>query len=351
MDLAGEDESHLHAALPRAVTRNEAATMNTGARDIGKERRSQELHCEERRRAGFTLVEILVAMTILLMSMTLVLGVYLAALKRVVHTERTLKGTTEVRTATDFISQAVRSAPLEPVVKPGGTQLLVAPKDLGYATVLETTWIDTLHNVKGSKSNQRMLHLSNATPCVVAFSIFASSARPAGALSGGDVATYFTDGSNLPVTDLNDIFSEGDTITIPATAYGAATTGVINNISNNPGSKTLTLTSSLGVDVPNGTKITATNGRRLLFSVEANGDLRFYPDNRNLTKYTVLAHDIDPAPLSDPTNTGSARSTPFAISNRYVSLNLQKLPRGSTAGRTVQGTKTTVFTRTDPLIP
>ncbi len=323
-----------------------------------------------RRAAGFTLLEILVAMTILLVAIGLVLGVYLAALKRVVHSENALKGATEVRAATDLISQAVRSAPMTPLLldKDGnskdaygnpytaGPQLLVAPKDLGYATVLETTWIDVPRGVKGSKDNQKVLKVSNITPNAVAFSIFDSSARPAGALTAGDVSTYFTDGSNLPTTDLNDLFSVGDTITIPATAYGAATTGdKINSISNNAGNKTLTLDNNLGVNVPNGTKIMAIRGRRLLFSIVTDGtqkgDLRFYPDSRDLTKYAVLARDIDPAPFSDPADTGSARTVPFSISGRYVTLNLQKLPRGTTAGRTVQGVQTTVLTRTDPLAP
>ena len=302
-------------------------------------------------RSGFTLVEVLVAMTILLIAMGITMVVYLAVLKRARYSEKTLKGVTELRYTTDFISQAVRSAPQTPVVQNNGLQLLVAPKNLGYATTLETTWIDSLHNIKGSKSNQRMLHLTNATPAAVVTSVFLGNARPSGAVTTADVGTYFTDTSSLPITDLNDLFSSGDSITIPATAYGPATTGVISNISNNPGNKTLTLTAALGVDVPNGTKIVASAGQRMLFSVESNGDFRYYPDRRTMTVFYVLAHDIDVAPLSVPSDTTSARTTPFVISGRFITLNLQQLPRGSVAGRTVQGVQTTVFTRTDPLIP
>jgi hypothetical protein len=238
-----------------------------------------------------------------------------------------------------------------PTVQAGGLQLMIPPKDLAYVVVLETTWIDTLHNIKGSKSNQRMLHLSNAIPATGISSVFASTARPAGALSTSDVSTYFKSAASLPTANLTDIFSVGDTLTIPATAYGAKTTGVINSISNNSGNKTLTLTTNLGVDVPNGTKIAASSGRRILFSVETNGDLRYYADSRDLTKFAVLAHDIDPAPLSVPADASSARTVPFSINGRYVTLNLQKLPRGSTVGRTLHGVQTTVFDRSDPLIP
>jgi hypothetical protein len=224
--------------------------------------------------------------------------------------------------------------------------------------VLETTWIDMVNGVKGSKSNQKMLHVSNVTLPAVVASLWASTARPAGAITNGQVATYFVDGSNLPTTDLNDLFSVGDTITIPGTAYGPKTTGVINSISNNAGNKTLTLVSALGVDVPNGTKIAATSGRRVMFEVVSSGtsagELRYYPDSTNLTKFTVLAHDISPTPLTDPANAASVATVPFTISNtaaNYVIINLQKLPKGTTVGRTIQGVQTTAYTRTDSTLP
>lgn len=296
------------------------------------------------------MTEIIVAMTILSIAMTITLSAYLVALKRSVHTQNALTGTTEVRFATDLISEAVRSTPQIPVVQTSGRQLIVAPKDLGYATVLATTWIDTIHNVKGSKSNQRMLHISNVTPAAVAFDIFKGASRPTGAVAATSIATYFDDSSTLPTTDLNDLFESGDTLTIPATAYGPSVTGVINNISNNSGNKTLTLTDNLGVDVPNGTKIAATAGRRIMFSVETSGELRFYRDNRDLTKYVILARNIDYQPLSLPNDTTSTRTTPFVLNGRLLTINLQQLPKGNMAGRTTQGVQTQVYARTDPLI-
>ncbi len=300
---------------------------------------------------AFSLLEVLVAMTIFGLAMGVALVAFVAVLKRVHHTDAVLKGAAELRHATDVISQVVRSAPQPPVVQSGGLELLVAPRDLGYATVLATTWIDVLHDVKGSKSNQRMLHISNVAGSAVSTSVFAGFGRPAGSVSTSGLAAYFATAADLPTIDLNDVFSAGDEITIPATAYGAQVTREIRNISNNPGNKTLTLTSDLGVDVPNGTRIAATAGRRHRFILQADGELRHYPDHRDLTRYAVLAREIDPSPLSNPADASSAVSVPFIVTERAVSINLQRIPAGSTSGRTVQGAQTTVFTRTDPLIP
>ncbi len=303
---------------------------------------------------AFTLLEVLIATTILGLALSMSMVVFLAAMKRAQHTETGLKGTAELRFASDLISQSVRSASQLPTVASSGLQLIVPPKDLGFAVVQEITWLDTAHTVKGSKSNQRVLHVSNFTLPAVVTSAWLSSTRPTGAISSSDVATYFISSSNLPATDLNDIFTVGDTISLPVPSAGTPTTGVINSISNNINNKTITLTANIGVDVPNGTKIQATSGKRVMFEVRSNGDLRYYPDNRDLTKYSVLAHDIDPSPLSDPADSSSATTVPFSIpsgSTDYVIINLQKVPAGTTVGRTLQGVRTTAYTRTDPTSP
>jgi type II secretory pathway pseudopilin PulG len=320
---------------------------------------SPEVKSDPRRPgSAFTLAEILVATSILGVAVGMTMVVFVAALKRAQHTEQLLKGMSEIRYATDIISQTVRSASQLPTVLASGTKLIVPPRDIGYATVLETTWIDMVNGVKGSKSNQRMLHVSNVTTPPIVASLWGTTARPTGAITSGDIATYFVDGSGMPIGDLNSIFTVGDTITIPATAYGPQTTGVINSISNNAGNKTVTLTAALGVDVPNGTKIAATSGRRVMFEVvtagASTGDLRYYPNSTDLTKFTVLAHDIASAPLSDPSKAGGGATVPFTISNTaadYVIINLQKLPKGTTIGRSVQGVQTTVFTRNDSTLP
>lgn len=290
-------------------------------------------------------------MTVFGLAMGIALLAFVAALKRAHHAEAAIKGAAELRYATDLVSETVRSAPLTPVVQASGLELLVAPNDLGHATVLGTTWINMAQGVKGSKANQRMLHLSNLAGAAVSSSVFVGGNRPAGAMDAASVASYFLASGSLPTIDLNEIFAVGDVVTIPATAYGAQVTGVINSISNNAGNKTLTLASDLGVDVPNGTKILATSGRRCLFAVQASGDLRFHPDHRNLAVFTVLARDISPSPLVDPADSTSAVTVPFAITGRSVTINLQKVPRGTTAGRTVQAAVTAAFARTDPLIP
>lgn len=294
--------------------------------------------------------EVMVAMTILLIAMSITMGAYLVALKRGVHTQNTLQATGQLRYATDLISESVRSSPQEPAVQSSGRQLLVAPKDLGFGSVYPVTWIDTIRNVKGSKGNQRVLKLKDFVPAAVSRNIFKGSARPTGAVSSSSISTYFNDASSLPAIDLDELFAVGDSLTIPATAYGPAFTKQINSISNNSGTKTLTMTDNLGFDVPEGTKITATSGRRLMFSVETNGDLRFYRDHRDTTKFVLLARDVDYQPYSVPWDQTSARTTPFAISGRVVTINFQHLPKGGMAGRTVQGVQTQVYARTDPLI-
>jgi hypothetical protein len=250
-----------------------------------------------------------------------------------------------------MISQSVRGAPQTPLVQASGCDLIVMPYNLGYATVEDVTWIDAVHNMKGSKSNQRVLKLSNRIPAAATSSIFTSTARPTEAVASTDIGTYFKDSAQLATVDLSDLFAVGGTISIPATAYGTAVTRTINSISNNSGNKTLTATSNWGVNIPNGTRIFATAGRRILFRVTNTGDLRYYPDNRDLTKYSVLATDINPTPLVNPADTASGTTVPFYIAGSYLTLNLQKVPAGRPAGRTLQGFQTSVYVRTDPLIP
>lgn len=300
--------------------------------------------------AGFTLVELLIAASVAAIAMVVTLVGYLAVLKSGYHSEKMMVGVAQLRYANDTIAQAVRSSPRSPTVDSTGLRLIIAPDDLGYASIKDITWIDQPNGVKGSKSNQRVLKIADGAPAAATESPFLNASRPAAALSASDVSTYFKTSSAASDIDLDDLFQSGDSITIPATAYGAAVTRTINNISSNSGTKTMTLTANLGVEVPNGTRIMSSGGRRVQFEVTAAGMLRYYPDNRDLTKFRVIATDIDPSPLTDPTNPSSAVTVPFAVSQRSVTVNLQKLPRGSTAGRTVQGVQTIVFARSDPTI-
>lgn len=311
------------------------------------------------RSQGFTLTEILVTTTILGFAASITMVVFLAALKRANHTEAGLKGTAELRYATDVISQAVRSSSLLPTVADGGRTLLVPPRDLGFATVEDGTWIDQPQGIQGWKDNQRVLKVSDVTGSAVTQSIWKTTTRPSGAIAATDVPTLFIGTSSLPKQDIRTMFSVGDTLTVPATSFGPSVDRVINSISNNAGTKTISLTADLGVNVPNGTKILATSGRRLKFTVTAgtasdplSGELRFYPDSNDATKYTVLARHISPAPLSDPAQPSSSAGVPFTIptaSSNYVIINLQKVPPGTSVGRTLQGVQSTVFTRNDPL--
>lgn len=311
-----------------------------------------------RGRAAFTLLEVMIAMTILAMAVAITMVVFLAALKRATHTELMLHGTAELRYAADFISEDVRSATALPTVQNGGLELLMPPKDTGYLTVTAGTWLDSPANtVQGWKSNQRTLQVVG-TIAAVARSAFKGSARPSGAVSASDVGTYFVDAASLPTVDVNTLVKVNDTLSIPATAYGPGVDLVVNSISQNSGVQTITFTTSLGADVPDGTEIKATSPREVMFAVVSTGtnhsELRYYPDSSNSSTYTVLARDISLTPLTDPSNSGGSTTVPFAISAadpNTVTINLQKIPQGTTAGRTLQGVETSAFTRTDPTVP
>ncbi len=294
--------------------------------------------------AAFTLVELMVATTIfgLLMGMSLV--AYVAVMKRAFHTEGAISGAAELRHATDVISQAVRSAPL--ALSVDGLKLYVPPKDLGFTVVDEGNtgpWVDMVAGVRGSTSVQRQIKLSDVIPSAVLSSVFVGDSRPSGALGASDIATYFKSGSaGFQSIDLEEVFDVGDTLSIPATAYGAPKNDlVINSISNNAGNKAVTFTTALGVNVPNGTRIPVNHGRRIVFEVTADThELLYTPDSRHPETVSVLARNIDP------------RTPPFSLSadRLYLTLNLQQVPKGTTAGRTVQGVRTTVFVRNNPSV-
>lgn len=352
MGLARQGDRNLHTALPvDLATAAPAMTMlsefHTGALSLKRFDANSG-----RGSRGFTILELLVATGVFGLVMGITLVAYVGVMKKAFHAEALLEGAQQLRYASDLISQTVRSAPLRPVVSANGLQLTVAPEDLGIVVVRDGTWIDEPNNVRGWKSNQRTLKFSNYTAAAVTTPIFKpTAARPTGALSAADVETYFKVEDDLPEVDLNEIFSVGDTVKVPATAYGAEFERVINSISQNGGQKTVTFTQDLGCDVPQGTRVLATSGRRVRFEVMASGDLRYYRDTRDLTKFVILARDVDPAPLSNPADLTSTRTTPFVLTEgRYVTINFEKLPRGTIAGRTVQGVRTTVFARTDPSV-
>jgi type II secretory pathway pseudopilin PulG len=307
--------------------------------------------------AAFTLTEVLVAASILGIAVSMTMVVFVAAMKRAQHTELGLKGTAELRLATDIISQAVRSAPRPATVQDDGHQMLVPPREDAYLLVDDITWLDSGKTTKGTKSNQRNMKVTPATRSVVN-SVWAGTSRPAEDVIAADVSKYFI--SSVPTAlQVSDIVSVGDVLEIPDTSFGTATEVTVNSVSKNAGSATITFTAAVGRDVPAGTIIKVKTPRTVMFEVvhdksASEGDLRYYTDARDLTKFTVLAHNIDPLPLSDPVDASSPRTRPFALAtdedNRVI-LNFQQLPPITSVGRTVQGVQTTVFTRNDPSMP
>ncbi|ACB74176.1 PilW family protein [Opitutus terrae] len=322
--------------------------------------------------AGFTLVELMVATTILGIVMGMTLVAYTGVTKRAFHTEATIKGSSELRYAADMISQSVRSASQPIVVSANGLQLDVPPDTLAVAVIDgAATSIGPLSDALGYKDNQQLVKVKDYSSAVATSSIFASSARPSAAVAGTDISTYFKSQTYLGANEginlerdtkgaklLEGMFRKGDVVTIPATAYGAQVVLVIDSVSNGKGSKTITFTTKLGVDVPNGTKILPTGaGRRMRFevfsetdpTVERRGQLWYYPD-KDTANHIVLATDVDASPVSNPADPTSAATKPFVSNGRVLTLNLQKLPRGTVAGRTVQGVQTTAYARTDPSV-
>lgn len=310
-------------------------------------------------RAGFTLVEIMVSMAILAVGMTITMVVFIAAVKRANHTENMLKDTSELRYAADMISQAVRSASQPPTTNTAsnsfgaaGTQLYIAPGTFGYLLVDEITWLDTAHTIKGTKSGQKNLKV-DAYRSTATYTPFSSTSRPTGALATTDVGTYFLSSASVPSPTVSSLLSVGDTLSVPQTSYGPAQTATVNSVSNNSGTATVTVTNNFAYSIPQGTKISIQSAHTQMFAV-VGGQLRFYPDSSVTTNYTVLASDISSTPLSDPSNKSSAPTVPFVISSTntsYVSINLQMLPKGTPAGRTLQGVLTTAYSRTNPASP
>lgn len=316
--------------------------------------------------AGFTLVELMVATAILGIVMGLTLVAYTGVAKRAFHTEATIKGSSELRYAADMISQAVRSASQPIVVSANGLQLDVPPDTLGVAFITGPgTKIGPLSDGEGYKDTAPMVKVGDYSAAIATSSIFASSARPTAALTASDVVTYFKTQAYLEANEeLNidrktgGLFRVGDVITIPATAYGTSVTLTIKSVSNGKNNKTITFTDKLGVDVPLGTRILPTSAvPRMRFevipetakNVDTRGQLRYYPDADQNT-FIVLATDVDASPVSNPADPTSAATTPFVLNGRVVTLNLQKLPRGTIAGRTVQGVQTKAYARTDPSV-
>ncbi len=303
------------------------------------------------RRAAFTLVEIMVAMTILGLGMTITMVVFLAAVKRANHTETMLKGTSELRYAADMISQTVRSAS-EPPTTTDGTDLYVAPGSQGYLLVDEITFIDSAKTTKGTKAGMKVMQVDPYRSAAT-YSQFSGSSRPSGALAAGDVGTYFIASGNAPAPTVSSLVSVNDTLSVPQTSYGPAQTLTVNSVSKNSGTSTITCSTALAYSVPQGTKISIISGHRPEFAV-INGQLRYFPDSSVQATYAVLAYDISSTPLSDPANAAGAITKPFVISGTnpsFVTINLQMIPKGTTAGRTLQGVETTAYARTNPATP
>lgn len=299
---------------------------------------------------GFMLSEIMVAVAVAMLVCGIAMVLFMSALKHARNTEEMTKTVSDVRYATDTISAAVRSTPARPIVSNAGLTLQVAPNETYYATVDDTSIVDNLQtpNILGSLDGQRTIRISvRARQPATLWAL--KTAGPTAAISTLPSGMFLTV-TDLPNIDLNDLFSPGDVLSIPGTSYGPAFTVSLSSINNASSPKTLTTSTDLLEKIPNGTQILASSGGYIRFTVESNGDLRRYPDDRNMAQFTVLARNIAAAPQASPYSGSPTATVPFVynVTPRTIVVNLQSLPPGNRAGRTSTASETTIFVRTDP---
>lgn len=304
-------------------------------------------------RFGFTLAEILIATTIFTLVAAIAMVAMVAIIKRNDHTYNLTVGTSELRIASDFITQAVRTSPIAPIISNSGKTLDVAPPVVYYATVADTAVVDALKNpnILGVLPTQDTIQFSVRARQPATKWILTGTCPSASISSTGSTFLTLTD---HPIIDLDDMFDVGATISVPATRYGSAKTLVIQTITNTSSSKILKFTTPVGIMIPNGTQIAATSARRVRFEITSTGDLRNYPDSRNLTVFTVLATNVSDNPRVDASDSASANQAPFTLGStaptaRNVTINLQRLPKGTITGRSENGIRSTIYSRTDPL--
>ncbi len=305
-------------------------------------------------RHGFSLSEVMIAMSVFTVVAAIAMLALVALVKRNDHTFNTTAGVAELRTATDLITQAVRSSPTLPIVEDGGRTLIVAPPIVYYATVQGTDVVDNLRtpNILGIAGGRDTITFpvrsrQPATTWIMA------DACPSSAISA--LGSTFIGSANHPELDLDDMFSVGDSVSIPGTRYGVPITLVVRSITNTASVKSLRFTTALPTSpselkIPNGTQIAASSGRRLKFSVQTNGELRYWRDDRVAASYTVIATNLTTQPRANPESSSSAVEPCFNFiqADRTVQMNLQRLPAGRLSGRTEIGIRTWIHARTRP---
>lgn len=310
----------------------------------------------KRKQSGFTLTEVLIAASLMTVVVGITLVAFVALLKRNLHTDQIARGGNEIRYSFDFLTKSVRASPIAPIITNSGCTMEVAPNEFYYATVAGTTNIDPLRGIQGAAAAQKTIVFSDKCRQPAAKSILTGACPSSSVSSPGST---FLSVSDFPSLDVADFFQVGDVVTIPATIYGGAQVRTIQSITNTSSTKSITFTTNLTDRVPNGTQIAATALRRMKFEVTSGGQLRYYRDSTG-TNYRIIAENITQTPRVDAYDTSSPLTQPFTyyanatlvsgvtVPARTLRVNLQRLPVGSTAGRTELGLVTSILLRTDP---
>lgn len=315
---------------------------------------------------GFTLSELLVSLSVFSLCVVIAMGAMITVLKRSDHTELTTASHQELRYSVSLISKTVRTAPRLPEVSANGRTLRVPAVQAGVLTQGPAiaggnmSWGD---GIQGWRYNQQTLQISPHIPedqregTGVMASIFSDlDELPAGSINSVTEGYFIGLPSGVGAYDLNQMLFQGMQITIPADPPYTPNPVTVT-VRSNPGAiappvgdgdKTLSLTTNLGSFVRNGARISLPSVAPMrMFTVEDNGDLRYYPNAADTSRFRVIAQHINPT----PNGLDGEPTTPFAqgINSREVIINLERLPPGRASGRTAVALRTRAYARTDPV--
>jgi type II secretory pathway pseudopilin PulG len=305
---------------------------------------------------GFTLVETLIASFIVTVTIGIAMTAFVSLLQQNRQAEETEIANQQMRRLLDTVTRAIRSSPAAPLVMDAsGCSIRLAATTKYYAMVAGTTTIDSVSHTQGISTDSDTILFQVKTPQPAPYWILAGASCPSAAID--DIGTLFTDATSLPTIDVSQMFAVGDVVAIPQTGFGDATNLTIRSVDASLNPQRVRFTTAIGRNIPNGTMIANTAGVRIRFVIVANptaefarGDFVMYPNDQDLTQYSVLGRNLDPTPRVDPSD-ASVTETPFSYdpASRQFVINFQYLPAGnSIAGRITMGTRSFVQVRTDP---
>jgi Tfp pilus assembly protein PilV len=349
------------------------------------------MNFDNKKRSGFTLVEIMISSFILLLVVGITMTCFITLLKQHQLLQATTDISLELQTATRKVYTTVVSSPSAPQIYTDSAATTLAPKAfIGTSTTLYTASglsiriaeaanhyimvtggtdiLDAATNTLGYKKEQTTITLSNVDPQATTHQLIATGATcPSTTITSFDAAIFnpgfFSDDGDGFKIKPSDFFAKDGVVSIPQTGYGGPTTATVSSV----GLKSITFTKQLsttsGWGLPNGTLLTAPSPTmsRLTVITTATGKLRpgdlvLYPDDTNATTqatYTVLAHNIvyQKDVRCDPSSSAATDAYPFTYNTQTQELivNLQCLPAGNRiAGRATIGTRLRILIRTPP---